>query len=233
MSRHDEFMSTVDASRHLGVTTRQIQRLVASGDIVEIGALGKTKMLDARSVQRLKIHKAGRGRPWSIESIDVALELLTDGTATSGTATERTRMRKRLSSITAAELVQATRRRARVRRYRASESFLNQIARDVTLTGTAVLATDVELGHVFGLAGSSDKSLDGYVTEKAARNLITSLRLVEDAGGNVILRVTDMETLLTGQYRSLVVALDLAESLDTRQREAGLHYIAKRLEAFR
>lgn len=223
----------MDASRQLGVTTRQVQRLVASGDIVAVGEVGRSTLLDARSVQRLKIHKAGRGRPWSIESIDMALEFLTDGTATAGTATERTRMRKRLHSITADGLVHATRRRARVRRYRASESFLSQIACDVTLTGTAALDADVALGHVFGLAGSSDLTVDGYLTAKAARNLVASLRLVEDFGGNVTLRVTAMKTLLTGQYRSLVVALDLADSLDTRQREAGLHHITKRLEAFR
>ena len=226
-------MSTAEASRMLHVSARQVQRLVANGTIVQVGSVGRVKLLDARSIQQLKIQKSGRGRPWTQESIGLALEWLHTGAATSGTSIERARTRKRLATVAAEGLVQAMRRRAVVRRYRASESFLSTIAQGVTVTGTSAIDADEALAHDFGLARAAGKSVDGYSSEKAAKQLIRSTHLVEDANGNVTLRVTDMKTLLKGQFESLVVALDLAESLDARQRATGLRYLDSKLKAFR
>lgn len=233
MSGQGDFMSTAEASRQLGVSARQVQRLAANGTIAQVGSVGRVKLLDARSIQQLKIQKAGRGRPWTQESIALALQLLSTGKATTGTSVEQSRTRKRLERITAEGLVQAMRRRAAVRRYRASESFLDQVTQGVTLTGTSAIDADSELAHDFGLAGKLDRSVDGYISEKQAKQLIRSTHLVEDATGNVTLRVTDMKVLLEGRFKSLVVALDLAESLDARQRAAGLRFITESLEAFR
>lgn len=226
-------MSTAEASRQLRVSTRQVQRLAANGTIAQVGSVGRVKLLDARSIQQLKIRKTGRGRPWSQESIELALEFLHTGDSTSGTSVERARTRKRLATISAEGLVQAMRRRAVVWRYRASESFLEQVAQAVTLTGTSAVDADAALAHEFGLAGAAGKSVDGYISEKAAKQLIRATHLVEDANGNVTLRVTDMKILLKGQFEFLVVALDLSESLDARQRATGLTYLESQLKAFR
>lgn len=233
MAGQGDFVSTAEASHQLHVSARQVQRLTANGTIVQVGAVGRVKLLDARSIQQLKIQKTGRGRPWTQESIQLALEWLHTGEATSGTSVERSRTRKRLELITAEGLVQATRRRAVVRRYRASESFLDQVAQGVILTGTSAVDADANLAHDFGLARNARKSVDGYISEKAAKQLIRATHLVEDATGNVTLRMTDMKNLLEGKFASLVVALDLAESLDARQRAAGLSYLESKLKAFR
>ncbi len=233
MAGQRDLVSTAEASRQLHVSARQVQRLTANGTIVQVGSVGRVKLLDARSIQQLKIQKTGRGRPWTQESIALALEFLHQGESTSGTSVERARTRKRLATITAEGLVQAMRRRAVVRRYRASESFLGQVAQGLTVTGTSAVDADAELAHNLGLAGAAGKSVDGYISDKAAKQLIRATHLVDDANGNVTLRVTDMKIFLEGQFESLVVALDLAESLDARQRAAGLRYLESKLKVFR
>lgn len=233
MAGQGDLVSTAEASRQLQVSARQVQRLTANGTIAQVGSVGRVKLLDARSVQQLKLQKAGRGRPWTRESIELALEWLQAGEATSGTPVERMRMRRKLATISAEGLVQAMRRRAVVRRYRASESFLDQVAQGVAVTGTSAIDADAGLAHDFGLAGAAGKAVDGYISEKVAKQLIRATHLVEDATGNVTLRVTDMKILLKAQFKLLVVALDLAESLDARQRAAGLRYLESKLKAFR
>jgi len=233
MTEQGDLLSTAEASRQLGVGTRQVQRLAATGAITQVGNIGRVKLLDARSVQRLKIQKTGRGRPWTQATIELTLELLSKGDTHLGTTIERSRTRKRLVKITAEGLVQAMRRRAAVRRYRASESFLDQITARVMLTGVSAIDSNYALAQKFGLAMKASDSVDGYIGEKGDRQLIKLCHLVEDATGNVTLRKTDMKVLLKGEYQSLIVALDLAESLDARQRAAGLRFITELLESFR
>lgn len=233
MAGQGDFMSTAEASRQLNVSARQVQRLAAKGTIAQVGSVGRVKLLDARSIQQLKIQETGRGRPWTQGSIELALELLNTGTATSGTSVERSRTRKRLETITDEGLVQKMRRRAVVRRYRASKSFLDEVAQSVTLTGTSAIDADFQLAHDFGLSGQVGRSVDGYISGKVAKQLIRSAHLVENSNGNVTLRMTEIKALLKGRLESLVVALDLAESLDVRQRAAGLNFIEGKLTAFR
>lgn len=232
MTEQGNLLSTAEASRLLGVGTRQVQRLVATGAITQVGTIGRVKLLDARSVQRLKVQKTGRGRPWTQATIELVLEFLSKGDTHLGTTIERSRTRKRLVKITAEGLVQGMRRRAAVQRYRAAESFLDQVTASVMLTGASAIDLNYQLAQEFGLAMKASDSVDGYISAKGVRQLIKSCHLVEDATGNVTLRVTDMKVLLKGNFQSLIVALDLAESLDARQRAAGLRFITELLEEF-
>jgi len=232
MTEEGNHLSTAEASRLLGVGTRQVQRLVATGAITQVGTIGRVKLLDARSVQRHKLQKTGRGRPWTQATIELVLEFLSKGDTQLGTSIERSRTRKRLVQITAEGLVQGMRRRAAVQRYRASESFLDHITASVMLTGASAIDSNYALAQEFGLAMKASDSVDGYISEKGVRQLIKSCHLVEDATGNVTLRETDMKVLLKGNFQSLIVALDLAESLDARQRAAGLRFITELLEEF-
>lgn len=233
MRDQGNLLSTAEASRQLGVGTRQVQRLVATGAITQVGTIGRVKLLDAGSVQRLKLQKTGRGRPWTQATIELVLELLSKGDTHLGTTLERSRTRKRLVKITGEGLVQAMRRRAAVQRYRASESFLDQITASVMLTGASAIDSNYELAQEFGLAMKASDSVDGYISQRGVRQLIRSCHLVEDATGNVTLRETDMKALLKGSFQAIIIALDLAESLDARQRAAGLRFITELLEKFR
>jgi len=88
--------------------------------------------------------------------------------------------------------------------------------------------SDLALAKTFGLARSAQALVDGYVDEKQARRLVRACHLVEDEQGNVTLRVTRIESLRWPN--AVVVALDLADSLDLRARSAGLAYLRRRLK---
>lgn len=231
MVAQGDVMTSVEASQQLGVCVRQVQRLASSRALTQIGTVGRTMLIDAGSVQRLRARGARRGRPWSAGTIAAALDLLTDGDTSRLSPVARNRLRARLVGLPAEELVQATHVRAVVRRYRASPSLLDRVRKEVAPTGVAAVDSDPALVKAFGLARSAEPPVDGYVDEKSARALIRASHLVEDEQGDVTLRVTSIDSLLT--TNAVVVALDLAESLDPRARSAGLAYLRKRLRTLR
>ncbi len=212
---------------------RQVQRMVASGALTQTGVVGRTSLIDATSVQRLKAQGARPGRPWSSETIAAAIDLLDHGASEQLDSVEQARLLKRLRLASPEEVVRAMRKRAQVQRYRASESFIERIFERVTLTGAAALNTEPALLLQFGLVAISRRKIDGYIELKNARRIIRSCHLVGDAQGNVTLRVTDIDALLKQELQAVVIALDLADSLDTRERKAGLAFLSKRLKALR
>ena len=131
----------------------------------------------------------------------------------------------------AEDLVRATSGRAEVRRYRASSSFLDRIRQSVTLTGSAAVDARRDVAGLFGLASAQRDAVDGYVDRATVRHLVDLYHLVEDVGGNVTLRVADTWNAVGDVADDVVVALDLAESLDVRERSAGLALLRTRLAA--
>lgn len=226
-----EAMSSVEAGAYLGVSVRQVQRLVDDGALERVGVVGRSSLIDASSVQRLKQQGSRRGRPWSARTIAAALDILSDGDTERLSSVERGRLRKRLKDMEAADLVRSMRQRASVTRFRASASFIDDITDAVHLTGEAALAHDSKLGPVFGLAAGASDGVDGYVDAKGAAQIIRSCHLVEDVQGNVTLRITAIDALLGDDLSPVVVAVDLAGSLATRQRSAGLAYLTERLRS--
>ena len=231
MAAQGDVMSSVEAGRQLGVSVRQVQRLASSGALTQVGTVGRTKLIDAGSVQRLQSKGLRRGRPWSTTAIAAAMDLLTHGDTTRLSSVERKRLRHRLAGLSAEDLVRATRSRADVRRYRASASLLGRARKAITLTGASAIDSDSALAKEFGLAQGAHDTVDGYVHSKAADKLIRTCHLVEDSRGNVTLRVTSIDSLTT--TNSVLVALDLAESLDPRERSAGLTFLRQRLKSMR
>jgi excisionase family DNA binding protein len=220
-------MSIAEASRQLGVSVRQVQRLTSSGVLTHIGTVGRTKLIDAASVQRVKMRGISPGRPWSMNTIAASIDLLAGGEGTRQSSVERKRLHGRLGGMSAEDLVRATCSRAEVRRYRASASFLDHVRNVVALTGVAATDKDPALAKEFGLSRSAQISVDGYVDKRTADRLIRTCHLIEDAEGNVTLRVTETEILK--RINTVIVALDLAESLDPRARVAGLAFLRQRL----
>jgi hypothetical protein len=135
--------------------------------------------------------------------------------------------------MTAADLVRLTRRRADLRRFRASESFLAGVRDVVTLTGAAALSADARLARELGLAAGGRSAVDGYVNRDDLDRIVSTYHLAEDQSGNVVLRVIDDAARATrrGIADSVTVALDLAESLDPRERSAGRRELDRLLRA--
>lgn len=228
-------MTTIAAARVLDVSSRQVQRLAAAGELTEVGRSGGNLLLDANSVHRLADRGRRRGRPWSEETVWAAVDLLQSGHTARLNAAQRSRLRARLRDMDALEFVRLARRRSEVSHYRASSSFLERLREHVTLTGSAAVAEDRAVANLFGLATGNRATVDGYVVRHLVRDYEDEFFLAADLSGNVVLRGTEAavtaDDTVSGHRRAseTVIALDLAESLDIRERSAGLRVLTEKL----
>ena len=207
----------------LGVSTRQVQHLVARGDLRQL-ARG---IVDETSVERLLAVRGGsHQRAWSESTAWGAVSLLSGGDAEWMGETQRSRLRARLRGLSAAALVERARERAEVTRYRAHSS-----------TGQYLLGALVHTSDTAGRLGLADTDgIDGYIVTEAIAGVVHDHGLIRDDEGRVTLRATamDLDTVRNLGDRAVVLAaLDLAESLDLRERRAGTNALERALEAFR
>lgn len=212
-----------EVAERLGVSTRQVQHLVARGDLRQV-ARG---VLDETSVERLIAVRGGsHRRAWSTETAWGAVALLSGAHAAWMGETQRSRLRARLRALGASELVERARERAEVKRYAAHSSAGQYLRAEL------VYATDVA-GRL-GLAAAN--TIDGYLAEADVAGVVSRHGLIRDDEGRVALRATsmDLEVIRDLAQRSVALAaLDLAESLDVRERRAGLDSLDRALESFR
>lgn len=216
-------MGVSAAAEHLGVSTRQVQHLVAGG---ELRALARG-IVDATSVERLLVVRGdSHTRAWSEPTAWGAVSLLSGGDAEWMGKPQRSRLRSQLRTMTSAELVARARERAEVTRYRGHSSS------DQYLRGALVLPADA--ARRLGLAAPG--TIDGYLASDDVVGVARSHGLVRDDEGRVALRATtmDLDVVRDLANRGVVLAaLDLAESLDVRERRAGRDALSRALEGLR
>ena len=213
-------MTTAEAARRLRVSQRQVERLIHRGEVPARRTAGDAWVVDALAVNALGRSRPARGRPWSAEVAWGALWMLSDLEASWVDQRTRSRLSSRLAAMDAAGVVHACRRRADVVRYRVSESFLDELREALVLSG-------VSSAERYGLAEDTAR-LEGYCDAEASAELHAKFRLVDDERGNVTLRVTRFPDVVNVGLRRMpagVVAVDLAESYESREREAGLRAI--------
>lgn len=215
--------STAEAADRLGVSTRQIQHLVARGDLSQV-ARG---FVDAASVDRLlAVRQGSRRRAWSEETAWGAIALLSGMDAVWLGESQRSRLRKRLREMTVEELVAQCRNRAVTRRYAGHPSAVGRVR-------AATLSTHIA-GRRLGLADAA--GVDAYVAADRLDEVVESHALVLDAAGSFTLRSPSMDIELVAQLiteTDVVAGLDLAESLEVRERSAGKKALEAALEALR
>lgn len=212
-----------EAAERLGVSTRRVQHLVALGELRQL-ARG---VIDEASIERLlAVRQGSHTRAWSEATAWGAVSLLAGGRAEWLGASQRSRLRARLRELDAAELVERARERADVTRYRAH-------------TSTARRLSEI-LVHATGAAGrlglADTNAVDGYLAADDLADLVRNHGLIRDDDGHVTLRATTMDlTLVENLAHDSVVlaALDLAESLDARERGVGLAALGHALDNFR
>jgi hypothetical protein len=212
-----------EAAERLGVSTRQVQHLVARGELTRL-ARG---VVDETSLDRLIAVRGGRHtRAWSPATAWAAVSLLSGSNAEWMGESQRSRLRSRLRAVSSEELVERARDRAEVTRYRAHSSAKQHLA--------GVVVSAVAAAGRLGLADVD--IIDGYLPAEAVQEVVNEKGLIRDDEGRVVLRATGMNPDVIRQLveRSPVLtALDLAESLDVRERRAGLDGLARALDAFR
>jgi hypothetical protein len=142
-------------------------------------------------------------------------------------AAAMSRLRHRLRASSASELCWTTRRRATVHRMRGW-------GKDTGLLHSGVSALrDPAMSELFDLT-AVERGADGYVCARDFADLVTTLGLVEDRDGDVTVRVVaDDSGFAVDHVLTAAVAVDLAESLDTRESAAGLRVVEDLLDAFR
>lgn len=212
-----------EAAERLGVSTRQVQHLVAQGDLRRL-ARG---VVDETSVERLlAVRGDSHERAWSESTAWGAVALLSGADAEWMGERQRSRLKARLRGLFAAELVERTRERADVTRYRAHSS-----------AGKYLLAELVYPVNVAGGLGLAEtKNIDGYLAADDVAGVVSRHGLNRDDEGRVTLRATTTDLGLVRDLSgrgAVLAALDLAESLDVRERRAGLDALDRALEAFR
>ncbi len=216
-------LAVSEAAERLGVSRRQVQHLVAQGDLRQL-ARG---VVDETSVERLLVVRGGsHERAWSESTAWGAVALLSGADAEWIGERQRSRLRARLRGHSAADLVARTRERAEVTRYRAHSSAGEYLL--------AELVCPASVASRLGLADTNN--IDGYLTADEVAGVVSRLGLIREDEGRVTLRATTMNLGLVRDLSgrgAVLAALDLAESLDVRERRAGLDALGRALEALR
>jgi len=217
-------MTTATAAARLRVSQRQIQRLVRSGEVPARRTAGDAWVLDALAVNSLARSRPSRGRPWSTEVAWGALWMLSGLEAAWVDARTRSRLSNRLEGMDAADVVHACRRRADVVRCRVSESFVDDLRSTLVKSGNSA-------AEQFGLAGDTMR-VEGYCGLAAWPGIRSTYHLAEDERGNATIRLTTFTDVLASPGAAMpkaVVAVDLAESYEARERSAGLRALQELL----
>lgn len=220
-------MTTAQASELTGLTAHRIGCLARAGEI-EAAKSGNTLLIDSASLQTYALAKQGRGRPMDVQTAYAALWMLSGLNPDWLSYAQFRRLRLRLATMSAEMLVWQLRKRAEVHHYRASESMLNKVANSIVLSGTSSnCLNDFELLQI-------ENKVEGYCLINNLDKLKKSCFLTEDTSGNVIVHASAW--LPNDELRAMpiaVVAADLAQSLITREREAGLNTLRRLLSEYR
>lgn len=210
-----------EAAERLGVSSRQVRHLAASGEL-RLLARG---VVDGASVDRLLAVRGGsHRRAWSEQTAWGAVALLSGAEATWMGESQRSRLKGRLRGLSGAQLVERARDRAVMSRYAGHASTGARLRAEVIDTTAAATG--------LGLVATS--AVDGYVGAESLDELVTRHGLIRD-GGNYTLRATTMDLAVVKELAqgTALAALDLAESLDVRERRVGLDALDDALGRFR
>jgi hypothetical protein len=144
------------------------------------------------------------------------------------TDTQRSRTTTRLRVLTANGLVDAVYSRAVLVRYRGDIIAVDQVRDSLVLSGTSAQSASSA-----GL--TAPKSADGYCLAATERKLASEYGLAIDRLGQIIIRIPSLAHVVADRHEMprAVVAVDLASSYESREREAGLAMLSDLLGAVR
>lgn len=220
-------ITAADAAERLQVSQRQVRRLASNGVLTATRVVGRTLLLDAASVHQLAGRVRHNGRPWAPSTAWAALTLLSGQNAPWMDAAALSRLRHRLRGARATEVAWLARGRARVRQ-------MQGWGHDTALVPSGVSALrDPRLSALFDLS-PAESGADGYVAARRFDTLVTNLGLFDDFEGDITVRIVpDDAGYEVDRPLIAAVAVDLSESLDTREAAAGQRVLDDLLDAFR
>lgn len=210
-------MSVSAAAQHLKVTPRQVARLARSGELTVTRRIGGALLLDGASVHRRAHAQPNPGRPATPAGAWAALAMLSGETADWLAPAAMSRLRTRLRRSSAQDVVWMVRRRSLgIERMQGWGDATGLIP-----TGASVL-TDPYWSDYFELSRVDRGTHDGYVPQKMYAAVVRDLGLIKDPEGDFTLRVVPSGAgWPVDRVLPAAVAVDLMESLDTREAAAG------------
>ena len=224
MSSSGEFVTTEEAARTLGVTVQHVRRLADSGALTRIarGLIERTS-LDRHLAER----QGGRTRVWAAHTAWGAIAMLSGTFADWLGPAQGSRLQSALREITdPAELVARTRDRAMVHVFSGHSSVLTRLQQDLVATDSSAL----------GLAPSRSGRVDGYIAAGQLEATVKWLGLRRESRGDITLRATDFTMAVVqdlASHGTVLAALDLATSLDPRERGVGERALGAALDKYR
>lgn len=218
-----ELLSSQEVATLLGVSQRQVSNLRREGHIVAVA----DGVYDRASVLRVRNARAAHPqRAWAESTAWQAIALTSGVDAYFIGQTQRSRLKAALRLMEAETFVSLARDRARVHRVTGHRRSAHRIAAELVTTGTAAAR--------LGLTSATER-IDGYATIAEVERILERYHLIQATGHDdaAVLRAvsevsrSDVERINTAG--DLLAALSLAESLDDRERSAGLDYVGSAL----
>jgi hypothetical protein len=195
-------LMTKDAALALGISQRQITDLLRAGKLGGEQLQDGTWLVSRRALGERRTIHAGSGRAWSASSSWALLGELS-GRATEGLSqSTQARIRRRIRDSSVDEIARKVATRTSVHRYVADS--LSRTAADLTLTGAS--AADV-----------------------VDRTLTSETRRVE---GDVTIYEAPESEVFGRRASDATIAADLARSVSTRERSAGLAILENMRQAW-
>jgi hypothetical protein len=208
-------LMTKETALALGISQRQVTELLRSGKLTGEQLQDGTWLVSRRSIGEHRTLHTGAGRAWSASSSWAVLDELSGRAAVGLSQSTYDRMKRRIRTTSPDEIARKVATRTKARRFAADS--LARTATDLVLTGAC--ASEV-IDHALT---SETRRVEGYVREGQLDEFVRTHLLTLDAEGDVTIYEAPESQLLEGRHASkAVIAADLARSVSTRERSAGL-----------
>lgn len=221
-------VTTREAADRLGISDVAVRKMLRTGRLIGAGTAGRTLLIDPASLQRVADAGKHAGRLWSPKTAWAALCLLSGHETPWISAAEKYRLKSRLGEMRAEDVHLLARNRAAVKRYRATLAAVDLLRPRLMPTAGSAMHDEATATR-FGLSGGGGFA-EGYATAGDGEKFATALGMVEDPTGNVVIRETALtEPFNSGRNPLAAVAVDLMDSLSTRERSAGIRVLEELL----
>ena len=248
---NDTLLTREEAAAHLAVSTQRVSAL-CSNHLLTTYTFGSRKILiSLDSVNRYKQQNSKSGRAYAPTLAFAALFTLSGCEVSWINRQQKYRIEAYLRSITPQELVNRSKNRAKTMEYWCRKSRLAELSKHLILSAaTGNMHTQFQL--------TQTDEIEGYVSSNNLVDLINKFHLKKSEDGadssiiNVRLRIIDdsevfdfirqnvSSHITEGTQESsaksfmpiAVCAADLAESLDVRERKAGLNMLSELLTEY-
>ena len=213
------------AAEQLDVTPHQVRELVHSGDLDAQQTANGQYLVDAVSVAKYRQMREGKGRPLDPQTAFAALWVLSGLDAPWLSYHQMRRLRLRLESVSAKDLVWQARRRGMARTFRVDASALESFSTQLMFSGVD--------DRVFSLMPNSGV-VEGYATLNQIDELSSRYALLPDPYGNATVHVAPWLPDSSREKAPIALrAADLSESLDAREHSAGINKLEELLNVYR